>query len=486
MSNSLSIRYFELLFSKPDDFYSQLVVSALRKKLNKSFDQGTVEYTRTCKLIASIVQELVTRNCGAISDSDDENGRAFIRRLCMPLDLNYTRFLYDVNTERFDHYHEDSPRQRYVDRYISSLITEDTHDASYFADTIDNHFTNCSHCGGWEISEELRTPYDSNDSVCRTCISNNYQYSSYYDEYIHEDDACGGIDQHGREVTITENDPDFTWDSDRDCYVHDEYNQKPELFATYHSSKKFFKPIPSDWTVRNKRYFGVELEVEVAKGDRKEKVRSLNEIINDGTVGSKVFFENDSSLSHGFEIITQPMGLDSHTDLWKWLKTDAKDGLLSHKTSTCGLHIHVSRALLTPLQISKIVFFINDPSNRGLIEAVARRYDNRFANFKTKKLGDAYKADRRDRYQAINLDSSETIEFRIFKGTLKYESIMAAIEFTNALVNFCNDTSGSGFQLTTQAFLRFIETPKLRAETRFVRAYLQQRLDDEGDSQLAA
>jgi hypothetical protein len=482
MSKSLSARYYNLLINNREDFFSKLIISALSKRLIECFEQGDNQaYTRSSLLVASVVHKLVTRN-GASVDSGNE----FIRHLCEPLGLSFPKYLYDNKTDTYVHYHEDSPRQRYVHRYISSLINEDTLDAYYFEDDVDQEFSQCSDCGQWEVRENLRTPYDSSSDVCRTCISDNYQYSGYYDEYVHDDDAVNAIDEHGNEHTVSSGDRSFNYDEDRDCYVHDEYDPKPEVFGGYHSSKKFFKPIPSDWTVRNKRYFGVELEVEVAKGERREKVLALNEIINGGDIGSKVFFETDGSLTHGFEIITQPMGLDNHTNLWKWLKTEAKDGLLSHKTSTCGLHVHVSRALLTPLQISKLVFFINDPSNQALIEAVARRYNTRYANFKDKKLGSAYKADRHDRYQAINIENRETIEFRIFKGTLKYESIMAAIEFTNALVNFCNDTSGSGFQLTTQAFLRFIETPKLRAETRFVRAYLQQRLDDEGDSQLAA
>ena len=41
-----------------------------------------------------------------------------------------------------------------------------------------------------------------------------------------------------------------------------------------------------------------------------------------------------------------------------------------------------------------------------------------------------------ERYMAINLQNTETIEIRIFKGSLKYERVLSGIEFCHALVQY--------------------------------------------------
>jgi hypothetical protein len=41
-----------------------------------------------------------------------------------------------------------------------------------------------------------------------------------------------------------------------------------------------------------------------------------------------------------------------------------------------------------------------------------------------------------DRYLAINLQNSSTIELRMFKGSLKVERVLSAIEFSHAVVQY--------------------------------------------------
>ena len=45
------------------------------------------------------------------------------------------------------------------------------------------------------------------------------------------------------------------------------------------------------------------------------------------------------------------------------------------------------------------------------------------------------------KYYAINISNSSTVEIRLWRGTLKYETLIATIEFTNALVKFCKYNS---------------------------------------------
>jgi hypothetical protein len=258
--------------------------------------------------------------------------------------------------------------------------------------------------------------------------------------------------------------------------------------AGYHTSRDVVRPLPSPFTRSyGGRFLGVELEVERTQTaeDGKGKIaqriadwvnNQAGDITADKHVDQLLYFERDGSLSDGFEMVTAPMGLDDHARLWKTaLSPTLTRQLRSHDTTTCGLHVHVSREGLSDLQISKMVCFVNDPDNRPLIEAVARRYGNHFCGVSRKRLANAHERDG-NRYQAVNLCNSKTIEFRIFKGTLKYGAVMAAIEFTNAVTDFCNPTGAAGFNLKTAAFLDFINSVAMRKRTRYLRLYLSERM----------
>ena len=73
----------------------------------------------------------------------------------------------------------------------------------------------------------------------------------------------------------------------------------------------------------------------------------------------------------------------------------------------------------------------------------------------------------------MNLNKQHTIEFRIFRGSLNYNAIQASLEFTNAVLNFAAETSME--ELNELKFLQFLYKPEQRMDTKFLRAYLEQR-----------
>lgn len=338
----------------------------------------------------------------------------------------------------------------------------------------------CDDCNEWEFDVRLERTWNE-DKICRECKDNEYQYASRYDAHVPAEDYREALDENGDIVGISCNDDDFRWDDDEDRYVHEDYEpQEPSIIQNYHSSKGSQYPIGDAWSIAKQRWFGVELEVELNREknhyDREEKAERLHQVLNGGERGHRAFFENDGSLGHGFEIVSQPMSLPMHREFWTWLKQpELVRGLLSHNTSTCGLHVHVTKQPLSKLQIAKMVAFVNNEVNRPLITAVARRYAEGYCKIKDKKIGTAHYSE--DRYEAVNVTSRKTVEFRIFKGSLKYESVIAAIEFVNALVEFtapCHE--GSISSLNADAFLDFINN-KLADETASLRPYLANRLE---------
>ena len=399
-----------------------------------------------------------------------------LKSICISTNHFYALLRYDMDGETYSDYVSGDKKVSTINRYINQFCEAD--DAEDCMNVINDDFFQCEDCGSWESDSFQQLPYGNShdDYVCRNCIENNYSYSSYYDRYVYNDATRSAIDRYGNDCTVHEDDDNFTWDEEQDCYVHDEYNPAVRLLGSYHSHKNQFHPIDSDWVKMHNRYFGVELEVEVAKGDRIDSVKAVNEVANMGENGQFCWFETDGSLTNGYEIITQPMGLDSHEKFWSWLKTDLTKPLLSHKTTTCGLHIHVTKKNLSKLQLSKMIAFVNHPDNKELITALARRYGPSFATICEKKISTAWKS-QENRYDAVNMEPRNTVEFRLFKGTLKYEAVMASIQFVNALVAYCHDQSGYGFDLSTSSYLKFLDKREIQKDTRYLRQYIDSRLD---------
>ena len=299
-------------------------------------------------------------------------------------------------------------------------------------------------------------------TVCNHCVQNYYW-----------NDSCG----------YYQNEPD-EYDED------DEDNSSYENIGTYHSSKRVLGHIPSSFDNRTPRVLlGLELEMECKDGkqDKDERAGHLLNCLGRYRNSQYALCEEDGSLDEGFEMVTGYTGLDVHKEQLQFFKRSFS-GMSSHNTETCGLHVHICKSDMTTLHGAKMVFFINDASNHSLIKAIARRDSAGYAKIKDKKtdkswIKDAIKntKDKKyqlrglnsDRYEALNFNNDRTIEFRLFKGTLKYDSIMACLEFTYATWHFCKDASID--QLTTEHFIQHICKPENKADTRFLRVYLKNK-----------
>jgi hypothetical protein len=188
-------------------------------------------------------------------------------------------------------------------------------------------------------------------------------------------------------------------------------------------------------------FLGVELEVE--SGDKCEDAEIVSNFFPHVEGNETAILKEDGSLDEGFEIVSCPATLDAHRALWEqFFKERGKHtSLKSHDTKTCGLHVHVSRAPLTEMQIAKIVLFVNARANTHFTESLARRGANRYCQIKFKNVPAIFRngeiVSNDDRYEAVNLQNSKTIEFRIFRGTLKPNTFFRSLEFVEALALYC-------------------------------------------------
>ena len=298
--------------------------------------------------------------------------------------------------------------------------------------------------------------------------------------------AVSSIDHHGNQVTVDRRDPNHTFSERRQTYHHVLWSPHQNLVADYHSSKrKGFTLIQSPWFKSNRRAFGCELEIQVQSSSVNEAAGRVHDALNpSGVVGEYCYFERDGSIGSGFEIVTQPAGLDVHAAKFATFLQDKemKRGMRSHEGGSCGFHVHVGRDYLTQGQIYRIQSFLNDVRNEHLIKKIARRYQSGYSKFKPDmaKFSPHGKATG-DRYEALNVTGSETIEFRLFRGSLRYDSIMAALEFVNAILDFCTPGATSFVDFNALGFKEFILRPSNSADTKYLRSYLS--LDDKTDNE---
>lgn len=216
----------------------------------------------------------------------------------------------------------------------------------------------------------------------------------------------------------------------------------------------------------NTRLFGIELEVEFpnAEGlhERVEyRAPELTERLKQAQLafGIDNYICRDGSLHNGIEIVTAPRTIDEilcDTGIIKaGLKNVVKMGGRSHDTQTCGLHIHVSKSSIPEQVRDKVRQFIK--SNRSYFLKISRRNESSFNQWCSTS------ASRGSRYRAVN-ETSKTLEFRIFRGTLKSETFFAAVELVDAVLNYLEESlrNNVNARCTFKKFALWIHQSKKR------------------------
>jgi len=204
-----------------------------------------------------------------------------------------------------------------------------------------------------------------------------------------------------------------------------------------------YKPNPI-FRGNGNRYFGVELEID-GGGTSEENVLKLINIANKSC--ENIYIKKDGSLNNGLEIVTHPMTLQYHTHNMPWkslVREASKIGYKSENNST-GLHIHINKNTFGNTIkeqeecIARILYFfesnwceliIFSRRNAENLERWAKRYG--WKKTPTDVFNYA-KSKYKDRYVCINITNFSTVEFRIFKGTLEYKTIIAALQLVDAI-----------------------------------------------------
>lgn len=325
-------------------------------------------------------------------------------------------------------------------------------DCCYCNDCYHDRYTECNDCGDYELNDDTSCVRNRNDRevvVCDSCRS-DYFWCERCDEYVHEDN----------------------YQADDLCHrCYNETHTKVIKSYDYKPTPSFFKVSPFDDV-----FLGIELEVERSSGaiDREDMAEMIDHDF--------LYFKRDGSIDDGFEIVTHPMTISyikQNKNVWADILNNLRTNKYrSYDTSTCGMHIHISKNAFTTWHLFRFMKFFVD--NSDFVTKISQRkvenldrwaaltdnpsesgkeYTDDVLMYKAKK-----KRGNSKRYLAVNLQNDKSVEIRIFRGTLNDSSFFKNIEFVQATFDYTKSISETDMSL--QSFFNFLrdnnEYPYLR------------------------
>jgi hypothetical protein len=301
---------------------------------------------------------------------------------------------------------------------------------------LDEDYFLCNSCDNFRHNDSA--DYFNGEQFCQRCI----------DDHVYTCDDCSEQYWEGSDHYCSE--------SSYGGLIHD-YGYKP-------------RPYFYGRTSGERIFMGFELEVEVRSGNMRDQA---SEVVN--ALGDHAYLKHDGSLNHGFEIVTHPHSLNSYKKEFAFdsFKRFRSNGLRSWDTSTCGLHVHVSRNAFgvydnrtdtisnNSRQFHELRFIKLIYDNQRQVCALAGRTSEDYANFHDKgrlrdKVINGYSAG--GRHSAVNTENTNTLEVRIFRGSLNENRVLMALEFVHCAVEYTRNlkVNGKNKALSWLAFVGYV------------------------------
>ena len=305
----------------------------------------------------------------------------------------------------------------------------------------------CANCGAeYPIDEMFQA---ENDWLCEDCAERLTVICDYCNERIYEENAveddthtlcdhcfdeyyircedCGRIISRDRAY----------WDNDDNVYCSSCWDEHNDIIHEY------------NYTVNN-------------------NAQKLLDIAN--ASAENLYIKTDGSLDDGMELVTHPMTLEYHLSEMPWeevLRKAQSMGYLSHAAGTCGLHVHISRLAFgctyeqQEAAIARLLYFVEkfwaellrfSRRTQSQMNRWAARYGIRLTP--SEQMSHA-KNSCAGRYTAVNLTNSDTVEIRMFRGTLKLNTLKATLQMVNHLVEVA--VSMSDCQVQDMSWFDFLD-----------------------------
>lgn len=224
-------------------------------------------------------------------------------------------------------------------------------------------------------------------------------------------------------------------------------NRKTEVkeahfkFEPFFSRAKFESIAAEAGRLKNKfdrinlasRYFGCELEVECKEGADVAELLP----IPDKFLKGRYIWKYDGSIGYGAELVTDAMTLNRWKEVnLKGLCDALKKKATSYEKGTCGFHIHVNLQSLKPgaIQIAQGLL----ANNVDFFKRFSKRESFSYCNFGSTQRARTWLDN--GRYSALN-PTTNTLEFRLWRGTLNHDRLRASLQLTDAVCSYSNQIS---------------------------------------------
>lgn len=276
-------------------------------------------------------------------------------------------------------------------------------------------YTRCYDCDRYARDFQDHVTRWDGEAVCNACVDAHYRTCDGCSDYINEGNYCNDCDH-----------DDWCGCSDCDtCENHSlvyQYSYKPD--PTFHGAGPL--------------YLGLELEINTPRRDLDEAAG-----LAASCLGDLGYLKEDSSINHGFEIVTHPMSHDWAATRFPWEMLTKLRGMGCSPDGN-GLHVHVSRAGFDgPVHIYRWLKFFH--RNQREVISIARRESRDWAAFsdasRRNAKGFAKGQAWGDRYSAINTNPTTTLELRIFASSLDEQEVKAALDLAVASVEYTRTLS---------------------------------------------
>jgi len=328
--------------------------------------------------------------------------------------------------------------------------------------------TTCSHCGVitgayLDVDASRDVLFDnSRRGMCHAC-EGNQRYAGLNMKRIDVASSRSGTFQLFVPTDVPVDVSKITYESSLLREVRD-YDFKPNRFSFLYTQRD------ADGLQDGDRLLFLGTEIELDNGGRDNEKAEI--IMSTLTAGQPFAYAmRDGSLNDGFEIGVMPATLDYHMNGLHYKQAFQKATQLdyrAHDTETCGLHVHINRAFLGNTKLeqnyhSALIALIIERNWDDIVNFARRDY-SRIQNWANKKdltddvhsrddmksLGDKmYKKYGQDKYVAVNMTHGQSIELRIFRGTLKPITYLATLQFVSNLARYVKTCTLAQAQHTT-------------------------------------
>jgi hypothetical protein len=365
-------------------------------------------------------------------------------------------------------------------------MTEDEESScdSCFEDRMSSDGIICSECGSpyWYQSDSNgRWVTDTDSWVCNSCLRNIC---------AHE---CSECDEMRTDVMFYENRYGDRYRFCVECAEDNELNpddgweigdnpqrQSSRLWGSglqvhnYTYKPSFdFKMTAQESRLIGRRprtlFMGTELEMQVVgteAGGREANYTKARQFLHERDTHRLVYLKEDSSIGYGFELVTHPFTwawsqenlevFDMIFELGKWCE--------AYRNNQCGMHVHMGRSAFSQFHLYKFARFFYD--NPDFIYRVSRRtkreqfveysnpkpYKNLMALARSKTYG--------NRRGMLNFEGGDTVECRIFNGTISRGGFFGNLEFLKALYDYTKQAPLH--HLVPDGFMEFVESDHYR------------------------